>query len=62
LNEYDPKQTGDWRKRIDAQRAGVLATELKNNSNKLAKWTSQALVAGTDTIKLGYARVLPGII
>lgn len=60
LNEYDPKQTGDWRKRIDSQRAGVLATELKNNSNKLAKWTSQAILAGTDSIKLGFvSRISP---
>ena len=32
----------------------MLATELKNNSNKLAKWTLQAMLAGVDLIKLGY--------
>ena len=32
----------------------MLATELKNNSNKLAKWTLQAMLAGADLIKLGY--------
>jgi hypothetical protein len=26
----------------------VLATELKNNANKLAKWTAQALLAGAE--------------
>jgi len=53
LNEYDTKQT-DWRKRIDGQRGAILATELKNNSFKLAKWTLQALLVGSDSIKLGY--------
>ena len=38
----------------------MLATELKNNANKLARWTSAALVAGVDLIKLGYvARAHP---
>ncbi|TMW67211.1 hypothetical protein Poli38472_012327 [Pythium oligandrum] len=56
LNEYDPKITGatEWRKKIDAQRGAILANELKNNANKLAKWTAQALVSGVDEMKLGY--------
>jgi len=54
LNEFDARAGLDWRKMIDAQRGAVLATELKNNSCKLAKWTAQALLAGTDDIKLGY--------
>jgi len=53
-NEFDPKVQGDWRKTIDAQKGSILATELKNNSYKLAQWTIQALLAGTDNIKLGY--------
>jgi translation initiation factor 3 subunit D len=53
LNEFDLK-TGDWRKTIDSQKGALLATELKNNSMKLAKWTSQALLAGTHSFKLGY--------
>jgi len=58
VNEIDPR--GDWCKVIDSQRGAVLATELKNNSCKLAKWTAQALLAGTDDIKLGYvARLSP---
>jgi hypothetical protein len=32
-------------RRLGAQRGAVLATELKNNSNKLAKWTAQAILA-----------------
>ena len=32
----------------------VLATELKNNSCKLAKWTAQSLLAGVEQMKIGY--------
>jgi len=44
----------DWRQKLENQRGAVLATELKNNANKLAKWTAAALVSGADMIKLGY--------
>jgi len=44
----------DWRQKLDSQRGAVLATELKNNSCKLAKWTLQAMLASADLIKLGY--------
>ncbi|KAF0902959.1 hypothetical protein E2562_022599 [Oryza meyeriana var. granulata] len=55
LNEFDPKITGvDWRQKLETQRGAVLATELKNNANKLARWTAQALLAGADMMKLGY--------
>ncbi|KAJ0404347.1 hypothetical protein P43SY_001467 [Pythium insidiosum] len=56
LNEYDPKLTGatEWRKKIDSQRGAILANELKNNANKLAKWTAQALLSGVDEMKLAY--------
>jgi len=54
LNEYNPKSGVDWRKTLDSQRGAVLATELKNNSNKLAKWTAQSLLAGADQLLLGY--------
>jgi len=56
LNEWDPRTTGgiDWRQKLDTQRGAVLANELKNNSCKLAKWTVQALLAGSDQIKFGY--------
>jgi len=62
LNEVDAKLTNgiDWRQKLDSQRGAVLATELKNNSSKLAKWTLQAMLAGADLIKLGYvSRVHP---
>jgi len=57
LNEADAKLVAggiDWRQKLESQRGAVLATELKNNSNKLAKWTLQAMLAGVDLIKLGY--------
>eukprot|EP00744_Colponema_vietnamica_P000973 GILI01001678.1.p1 GENE.GILI01001678.1~~GILI01001678.1.p1 ORF type:complete len:516 (+),score=163.15 GILI01001678.1:234-1781(+) len=54
LNEYDPRITGDWRSKLDSQRGAVLASELKNNSCKLAKWTAQALISGSEMIKLGF--------
>ncbi|KAI3908843.1 hypothetical protein MKW98_029393 [Papaver atlanticum] len=45
---------------LETQRGAVLATELKNNANKLAKWTAQALLASADMMKLGYvSRVHP---
>lgn len=61
LNEFDPKYSGvDWRQKLETQRGAILATELKNNANKLAKWTAQALLAGADLMKLGYvSRVHP---
>ncbi|KAK4259817.1 hypothetical protein QN277_006110 [Acacia crassicarpa] len=61
LNEFDPKYSGvEWRQKLETQRGAVLATELKNNANKLAKWTTQALLAGADMMKLGYvSRVHP---
>eukprot|EP00889_Picochlorum_renovo_P002885 jgi/Picre1/29915/NNA_005294.t1 len=55
LNEFDPKWSGiDWRTKLDTQRGAVLATELKNNATKIARWTAAALLGGVDIIKLGY--------
>jgi len=55
LNEFDSKIAGvDYRKQIETQRGAVIATELKNNANKLAKWTCEALLAGADQLKLGF--------
>ncbi|CAI9105114.1 OLC1v1003969C1 [Oldenlandia corymbosa var. corymbosa] len=60
-NEFDPKYSGvDWRQKLESQRGNVLANELRNNANKLAKWTAQSLLAGADMMKLGYvSRVHP---
>jgi translation initiation factor 3 subunit D len=39
LNEFDTKYTGvEWRQKLETQRGAVLATELKNNANKLARY------------------------
>eukprot|EP01117_Protostelium_nocturnum_P002860 TRINITY_DN1377_c0_g1_i1.p1 TRINITY_DN1377_c0_g1~~TRINITY_DN1377_c0_g1_i1.p1 ORF type:complete len:535 (+),score=233.44 TRINITY_DN1377_c0_g1_i1:70-1674(+) len=54
VNEYDPKTGLDWRKKLDVQRGAIITTEYRNNSFKMAKWTVQSHLAGTDFIKLGY--------
>jgi translation initiation factor 3 subunit D len=69
LNEYshvskdanvNTPLVADWRDKIDNQRGAVLATELKNNSFKIAKWTAQSLLAGADQMKIGFvSRVAP---
>nr|GEY11837.1 eukaryotic translation initiation factor 3 subunit D-like [Tanacetum cinerariifolium] len=61
LNEFDPKYSGvDWRRKLDTQRGAVLETDLKNNANKIAKWTAQAILDNADMMKLGYVtRVQP---
>lgn len=43
LNEFDSKSAGaggapEWRQKIDSQRGAIMATEIKNNGNKLARW------------------------
>ncbi|KDQ64191.1 hypothetical protein JAAARDRAFT_166201 [Jaapia argillacea MUCL 33604] len=59
LNEFDPRAQGsggapDWRTKLDSQRGAVVATEMKNNSCKLAKWTVQSVLAGAEQMKMGY--------
>jgi translation initiation factor 3 subunit D len=58
LNEFDNKAQGsggalDWRSKLASQRGAVVATEMKNNSCKLARWTVQAILAKADLMKLG---------
>ena len=48
----------EWRQKLDTQRGAVLANELRNNACKLAKWTVQALLAGSDQIKFGYVWIV----
>ena len=43
----------DWRKKLDSQKGAVLATEIKNNGFKVAKWTISAILAGSAFIKFG---------
>lgn len=56
INQIIFQQSGgvDWRRTLETQKGAVLATEMKNNACKLAKWTLQAVLAGSDFIKLGY--------
>ncbi|KAJ8483350.1 hypothetical protein ONZ45_g14625 [Pleurotus djamor] len=59
LNEFDPRAQGaggapDWRTKLDSQRGAVVATEMKNNSCKLAKWAVQSVLAGAEAMKIGY--------
>ncbi|KAJ6014246.1 hypothetical protein N7540_008837 [Penicillium herquei] len=59
LNEFDSKAPGsggalDWRSKLVSQRGAVIATEMKNNSCKLARWTTQAILAQADGMKLGF--------
>ncbi|KAH7017836.1 eukaryotic translation initiation factor 3 subunit D [Ilyonectria destructans] len=59
LNEFDNKAQGsggalDWRSKLVTQRGAVVATEMKNNSCKLARWTVQSILAKADVMKLGF--------
>ncbi|XP_055903568.1 eukaryotic translation initiation factor 3 subunit D-1 [Eupeodes corollae] len=56
LNEWDSKLANgvEWRQKLDTQRGAVLANELRNNACKLAKWTVQAVLSGSDQLKFGY--------
>ncbi|KAK2609870.1 hypothetical protein N8I77_003345 [Diaporthe amygdali] len=65
LNEFDSKAQGsggalDWRSKLVSQRGAVVATEMKNNSCKLARWTVQSILAKADQMKIGFvSRVNP---
>lgn len=59
LNEFDNKAQGsggalDWRSKLASARGAVVATEMKNNSCKLARWTTQAILAKAELMKLGF--------
>jgi translation initiation factor 3 subunit D len=64
LNEFDSKAQGsggalDWRSKLVSQRGAVVATEMKNNSVKLARWTVQSILAKADVMKLGCVFLSP---
>lgn len=46
FNEWDPKNGSEWKTKLESQRGAILATEIKNNAAKVAKWTAQALLSG----------------
>ncbi|KAI1847391.1 hypothetical protein JX265_005549 [Neoarthrinium moseri] len=59
LNEFDNKAQGsggalDWRTKLVSQRGAVVATEMKNNSVKLARWTVQSILSKADVMKVGF--------
>ncbi|KAI2635481.1 eukaryotic translation initiation factor 3 subunit D [Xylaria nigripes] len=59
LNEFDSKAQGsggalDWRSKLVSHRGAVVATEMKNNSVKLARWTVQSILAKADLMKVGF--------
>ncbi|KAJ1678233.1 hypothetical protein EV182_004498 [Spiromyces aspiralis] len=59
LNQFDPRAAGaggalDWRTKMQSNRGAVVATERKNNSAKLAKWSLQAMMSDAAYLKLGY--------
>lgn len=59
LNEFDNRAAGaggapDWRSKLDSQRGAVVATEMKNNGAKLARFAVQSILAGADNMKMGY--------
>lgn len=65
LNEFDHKAQGaggalDWRTKLVSQRGAVVATEMKNNSCKLARWATQAILAHADVMKLGWVAYVSG--
>ena len=61
LNEFDSKSHSaiDWRSKLDAQRGAVVATEMKNNSCKLARWAMQSVLADAAFMKIGYDPCIP---
>jgi len=66
LNEFDPRAPGaggapDWRTKLDSQRGAVVATEMKNNSCKFAKWTVQSILAGAEAMKIGYVWIITSL-
>jgi len=57
LNEVmDPnaRQVTDWRGKLDTHRGAILATEVKNNGAKVARWIIQAMLSGADRMQIGF--------
>lgn len=56
LNEWDHKLAGcmDWRRSLDSQQSAVLATELRNNAARVARFTVASLLSGSAYLRLGF--------
>lgn len=61
LNDFDYTLSGgiNWRTELEHGSAAVLASEMKNNNCKLAKWTAKTVLAGTDELRLGFVSRVP---
>jgi len=60
LLEYDQKVTGGWRMKLENQKAGCFATELKSNNCKLTKFLLQAHLAEAPHLKIGWVSRMHG--
>lgn len=56
LNQFDAKCSGnvEWKQKLEQQIGAVLATEMKNNTNKLARWVAEAVLNGSEEFRLGF--------
>ncbi|TPX58290.1 hypothetical protein PhCBS80983_g03254 [Powellomyces hirtus] len=59
LNEFDSRAPGsggapEWRQKLDSQRGAVMATEIKNNGNKLSRWAMESILSGADQLRVGF--------
>jgi translation initiation factor 3 subunit D len=56
LLEFDARvsNTPDWRQKLDTMKGAVLATEFKNNSVKLTRFTVESLLSGAEQMRLGF--------
>jgi translation initiation factor 3 subunit D len=54
LLEYEPGKPGDWRSRLDTQRAAIIATEAKNNAAIISRWLYGAILANVSAFKLAF--------
>lgn len=53
LNEYQ-HGLSSWKTKLQTSQGAVMATEIKNNACKLAKWTCLSILGGCDIMKLGF--------
>lgn len=54
LNEYDARADSNWRQKLSTQQGAIIATEMKNNSAKIARWLLEAQLSGSQAVVLGY--------
>jgi translation initiation factor 3 subunit D len=60
LLEYEPGRVGDWRSRLDTQRAAIVASEAKNNAALLSRWLLGTILADVNLFKIAFiSRVTP---